>query len=305
MHAPSKTTSYKLMNNQKKRLIGYGFTAAVLAVLVFCGFVYNPAADTMTLFSSAEVHLKLAASMPATDASGARNALRAKLLQDGRGWLAAARKQDPDLFLGFEYAGWLMGLEGNYSGAAEMYGRAQSGEGATGKTRELDTLNEARMWRAAGEPKQALAAISRWEGDYSAENASNAMVEQMLAFEAFGDSKSARSQAKRLISNSKDPMALLDAGHYLQRAGDLTGAAQAYAGAAEGKPIASYYLARLKVGAQEFDTAMELLDRAVAMEGSLVRDMLVRDSATWRPLHGDQRFRKLNLSVNDAATPGR
>jgi tetratricopeptide (TPR) repeat protein len=293
------------MNNQKKRLIGYGSTTAVLAVLVFCGFVYSPAADTMTLFSSAEVHLKLAASMPATDASGDKHALRTKLLQDGRGWLEAARKQEPELFLGFEYAGWLMGLEGDYSGAAKMYSRAQSGEGSTRETRELDALNEARMWRAAGEPRKALAAIGRYEGDFSAANASKAMVEQMLACEVFGDSTSARSYAKCLVSTSKEPMALLDAGHYLRRANDLTGAAQAYAGAIEGKPIAGYYLARLKVGAQEFDTAMELLDRAMAMEGQLVRDMLVRDSATWKPLHGDERFRRLNLSAHGAATPGR
>ena len=64
-------------------------------------------------------------------------------------------------------------------------------------------------------------------------------------------------------------------------------------------------MATLKVGAQEFDTALELLDRAIAVKRPLVRDMLMRDSDTWDPVRGDERFEELYLLASEAASPGR
>ena len=293
------------MNDTKKRLIGYGLGSSVLAGLLFCGFAYAPDADSMTLLGSVEVHLKLAASIPVTDRNGQPDTVRAKLLQDGRAFLARARKQDPELFLGFEYEAWLAGLDGDFRRAAAMYRRAQDGERATRETREADLLNEARMWRASQEPKRAIDALDRWQGKFSAKNSDASVIERMLALEDVGDRDSAMAVATRLAAVAKKSMALMEAGHYLQRAGDPSAAEQAYAKAASRNPIANYYLAGLKVRAQEFDIALELLECSIAVNGHLVRDMLKRDSEIWKPVHGNERFRKLYLPANEAATQGR
>lgn len=293
------------MNDTKKRMIGYGLGSSVLAGLLFCGFAYAPDADSMTLLGSVEVHLKMAASIPVTDRNGQPDSVRAKLLQDGRAFLARARKQEPELFLGLEYEAWLAGLDGDYRRAAAMYKRAQDGERATRETREADLLNETRMWRAAEDPKRAIEALDRWQGGFTAKNSDSSVVERMLALEDLGDGETAMELAEQLAAMAKKPMALLEAGHYLQRTGNLSVAEKAYAKAANSDPIANYYLAGLKVRAREFDIALELLTRSIAVEGPLVRDMLKRDSKTWKPVHGNERFKKLYLPASEAAARGR
>lgn len=293
------------MNDTARRTIGYSLGSVVLTGLAYVGFVYDPGADPMTLLGSVEVHLKLASSFPQTDRKGNPNPLRANLMREAREFLAKAREQAPELFLGFEYEGWLRGLEGDYAGAAAMYNCAQSGEGATRTTKEADLLNEVRMWRAAKDPKRAIAAMDRWHGGFFAENASTSVIERMLALEDMGDEKSAVELAVKMVSTCEEPMPLMDAGHYLQRVGKSDIAEQAYTKAAGTESLANYFLASLKVRGQQYDSALELLNRAVATDGRRVRVMLKRDAKIWKPVENDNRFMRLNLPVTEAAKPGR
>jgi len=197
------------MNDTRKRLIGYSLASVVFAGLLICGFGYKPDADTMTLLGSVEVHLKLASSIPEVDRYGQPDSVRAKLLKDGRAYLARARRQEPDLFLGLEYEAWLSALEGDFRASAVMYRKAQSGNRATAETKVADLLNEVRMWRAAKDPRRAMTAMDRWHGDFSAEDAELAVVERMLVCEDLADTESASKWAHHLTDSSTKPMALL------------------------------------------------------------------------------------------------
>ena len=79
------------MNQTEKRFLGYGIGTALLAGFVYVGFVFEGEADTITLLSAAEVHTRLAASIPAVDEKGVPNATRADLLVKARGFLERAR----------------------------------------------------------------------------------------------------------------------------------------------------------------------------------------------------------------------
>lgn len=293
------------MNDTNKRVLGYGIGAVVLAGLVYVGFIHETDADPMTLLGSAEVHIKLARSIPVKDAKGNPNAVRAKLLRDARDFVVRARKQDPELYYGVEMDAFLTAEEGDFEAAARLYRRAQTADRATPETRSKDVLNEARMWRAAKKPDEALAVLTRNESRLSGNNATSSQIEKVFILRDLGRTDKAVKIATSVVRSTQDPMALVDAGRFLESRNEFAVAKAAFEKAADVKPATNYYLARLKIRASEYDSSLDLLQRAMAVDDRWVRKMLKRDREIWQPVHDNARFKKLLKPEGEAAEPGR
>ncbi|MCB9868486.1 MAG: hypothetical protein H6837_01435 [Planctomycetes bacterium] len=291
------------MNDLTRRVLGYGAGALVVGGLVYAGFLHRGQADAATLLGSVEVHLRLAASMPEKTTDGGVNAVRRKLLGQAREFLEAARLDDPELFLGFEFAGWLSALDGDFKTAAAMYRRAQSGKGATPQSAEADLLNEVRMLRAAALPEQALQVLAKRL--VSPENAAASRIETMLAHAQAGRADAAAAVASEVIETVKKPMPLIEAAALLESQGKLAAATAGYQRAAASDAVANYFVARLKMRAGELDTSFDLLKRAVVADGQKVRALLDRERDAWKPVRDDSRFKSIVAPVGAPAQPGR
>ena len=292
------------MQQLKRRLIGYGLGATVAGVLGYVGFIHKTEADTMTLLSSAEVHLKLAKSMPKLDAEGKPNPVRGNLLDQARDFVERARVRHPDLYLCLEMTAYINAQRGWYLEAAELYRAAQSAEAATPESRSAALLNEVRMWRIVGQAKRALDALDDSAEFVLKKDVPASQMEKVYLLRDLDRSVDSISVAAEVARSSDDPLASIDAGLYLEESAARELAEKAFRRAAEAEPMANYYLARLKVRAKEFDIGLDLLRRVVASNRRQVQRLVELDAGVWNAVRSDARFTGL-FAADKSARPGR
>ena len=292
------------MNDTQRRLVGYGVSTVVLVALGYGGFVYQAEADTMSLLSFAEVHLKLAKSHPETDSEGNPNPIKQTLLAQAREFIERARSQDPDFLPCVEMDAFCRAQEGRYVEAATLYASARESQGANPASRSSDTLNEVRMWRLAGQHTRAFELLESGADIIVPADEPASQIERVFVLSHLGREEEAVSIAAGVARSSEDPLASIDAGLYLEERGDEVLGATAYKRAAKGLPVANYYLARLKVRAGEYDSSLDLLKLAVASDRRQVKQLIELDTDVWDAIRKDARFKDL-FTVNTAAHPGR
>lgn len=290
------------MDEAGRRTILYGASGAVLATLLWAGFVREVPADVGTLLGAANVQLRLAHGMPATDREGRPVPAREQLLDEAGRNLELAATQAPDSAVVAEFQGFLQSLRGDPRGAAAHYRRARGLPDCTDDQRATLVFNEARMLDAAGEPAAALAVFEQEARSLPAELATQRHVEEAGMLGRLGRLEPARARLQQ-VAEADDPVAWLQAGLVFEQLGDRDRAEQILGRAAEAVPIADYHRSRLKLATGDVDSCLRLLARAAEAVPTEVRRAVREDSEAWRVLAGDARFRQLTAS--GAAAPGR
>ncbi|MHC4515297.1 MAG: hypothetical protein ACYTGW_18970 [Planctomycetota bacterium] len=295
------------MNSIEKRTLGYGTGLLVVGALLYLGFVHvrQVKADIDTLLGSAEMHVRLASSMPANGKDGKPLEARTDLIQQAREFLDDADAQRADYPPARELRAHLLYLEGRYADAAAIYAWLRQCESSTPEQRDLFVLNESRMRRAAGDASGAERALNAHKQEFLTRNEANSQIERAHVLVGLDRKAEAVEAIKQLAAETEVPMVLLSAGFFLERQGQADVADNVYRKAALAEPIAHYYRARLKVKRGQYDSGMDLLERAMCAAGSRVRGLLRQDHKIWSPCTRTKRFRDLLEPTSKSARPGR
>ena len=118
------------------------------------------------------------------------------------------------------------------------------------------------MLRAAGDAEAAERALNAHGQGFLAENAAKSQIERAHVLVDLGRKSEAVEAITRLAAEAEAPMVLLAAGLFLEGQGQAKAADTSYQKAARTEPLADYYRARLKVRNAEYDSGLDLLERA-------------------------------------------
>lgn len=291
------------MDDLQRRSLLYGSGAVALAGLVWAGFLYRAEPEPGTLLSSANVQLRLAAGMPERDAQGQPVPAREQLIAGAATDLRRCRAQVGDLAVLVEFEGFLLGLQGDPRGAAERYRHARTLPDCLRDQRDTLVFNEARMHVEAGDDAAALEVLRREGASLQPQYSDQRSIEEASVLRSLGRAEEAAGLLARVVAESDEPMAWLQAGEQFARLGRRDAAEAALARAAAAIPIADYLRARLKLEAGAVDTSWELLERAAAAAPAEVRRRLREDAEVWRVVEADERFQR--LAAPSQAAPGR
>jgi hypothetical protein len=133
------------MSDTRRRLILYGCATAVLGGLAAIGFAAPGEADAMTLLGSADVQLRLAYAMPAQEKDGKPFGSRADLIAAAVDNLVRAERMGAAPACTAEMRGFAASLQGDFSGAADWYARAQASADVEPEQKDVLAFNQARM----------------------------------------------------------------------------------------------------------------------------------------------------------------
>lgn len=283
----------------------YGVSAVVVGALIYGGFVYQADADIKTMVNSAEVKLRMAASMPLKDKQGQPLAVRADLLRQAREHLDQVEAREPDYAPTAELRGYILYLEGRYVDAAKAYSSARGKRECTEEMSESFRINEARMWRAAGRPQDAVAALGTGV-KFQEERQTQADLERLLALCESGAKAEALVLAKSLSERSAKISGLgLELGRCFEGLGDPDAAERAYEQARKENMEGAYALARLKLGQGAADKALDLLEECFKSDGGKAKGWVDNDRTLWQSVATEARFRRLMETATAASPSGR
>lgn len=291
------------MDDRKKRCVLYGVGGAVLGTLGYLGFLYRAAPELGTLLSAANLQLRLAYGMPATDLLGKPLGARTELLDAAARNLELARDQAGDRAMLLEFEGFLHHLRGEHRAAAACYRLARGLPDCERDQRDVLVFNESRMLAAGGDPAGALAVLRREADSLQPQYAEQRLIEEAALLGRLGRIEEAVANLDRVAQSSQEPMAWLQAGQQYAALGRADAAERTLARAAEVLPIADYDRARLKLASGHVDSCCELLERAAAAVPAEVRRRLREDAEVWRVLATNERF--VRLDASSPAAPGR
>lgn len=293
------------MNEAGIRVVGYGTAAAVLAGLVYGGFIYRAEADLTTTLSSIDTQLRLAHAIPAVDKQGKPLSARLEMLASVDQMLTGAEALHPDNPMLAEYRGFLCMLRGEHQAAAGHYRRARAMPGVDADMRDTLVFNEARLLAKAGMQQQALQVYEQYQGGLQAKFQDQGVLEQAELLAAMGRSAEAQSRLAPLLRDAAvHPSATVQAGRQLEALGCPEAAEAAYEAAARTIPGANYWRSLLKLRLGQTDRCLELLALAVAAAPAEVRQLVDKDQQTWQGLANDARFQRL-MDAGRPAAPGR
>ncbi|MCA8941819.1 MAG: hypothetical protein KDB80_04600 [Planctomycetes bacterium] len=277
--------------SNRRRVFAYGAFALAAAGLGFAGWSRWAEADAGTLLQCAISQMELAGAIPREDTSG-REA-RTRILADAEGFLERAERVDPDhpqimvARADFEL------LSGHKEAAFAAYGRALANDSCTGRQSQLLSLRRADLKLEMGEPTAALAELERFERADSSQIEMYRHELRIAAFEANGEHERAVETARALAKLDGNG-ACRRAGEAFERLGAKDLAERAYRDASVPTHVGDYCVGRLKARNAEFDTAFELLERALETEREPVLRMVFEDREDWEPIVESERFRELS-----------
>ncbi len=299
------TDPMRRAHDLRRRVVGYGLVAVAAGALVWAGWLRTAEADFGTLLGSAEVHVRLASSMPARDGSGSPVAAREQLLDQAEEYLRRADAVARGNPLVGELGAMIRYLRGAPAEAAAQYARTRALPECSATQRSQLAINEARMHLLAGQPAQALALVAP-DGPITAADQDAAAVERMRALQDLGRRDAALALARQLAdSTTAEVPYRLAAAETCERLGEAAAAERIYTGLHPAAPAATYGLARLKIAQGAADTALELLETAFARDARQTRALVRADERLWLGLAPDARFQKVFGARAAAARPGR
>src|SRR5262245_16004689 len=235
------------MHNRIKRVMLYGAASFVLSGIGVAWVRAAEDADVYTLLGSAEVQLKMAYAIPATDKQGNALDKREKLIADAEAVLHRVERQQPGMACTVEFQGFALMLRGKYAEAAETYHRAQGCSDCQPEQRDVLTFNEARMLARAGFRARALEVFRAHRKALDDRYAHQRSIEEAGILRELGRRVEADQLLDSMLREAGDsPMAWLQAGLEFEQLGISEKADKAFERAAKGIPIADYHRARLK-----------------------------------------------------------
>lgn len=264
----------------------YGFAIVAVSVLVWLGWVREVDADPGTLIACAATQMELANGIPGDDPEA--RALRQKMLDDAEGFVERAEAELPGHPVVLLARGDLLYLRGQGAEAITCYGEALEHDECTDDMVEQILLRRAELALEIGEPQLAVVDASRARQLDSARFGTAGARLEIRARAAAGDRDRALATAARLATSGGSEGAIA-AGVALAEIGETEAAERAFRGNSVTPAVADYYVARLKLGVGEIDTARELLDRAVEGSPAEVRGLLAQDRARWAESLGEER----------------
>ncbi|HEX6811073.1 MAG TPA: tetratricopeptide repeat protein [Planctomycetota bacterium] len=292
------------MQNGSKRVLLYGAASFVLSGIGIVWARHEAEADIDTLLSGAEVQLKMAYVMPATDKQGKPIDARETLIAEAEANLAKVERQQPGMAVTIEFQGFARMLRGKYAEAADSYHRAQSCSDCQAEQRDVLAFNEARMLARAGFRERALEVFRAHQKALDQRFAHQRSIEEAAILRELGRRVESEQLLDAMLRGASDePAAWLQAGLEYEQLGNVDKAARALEKAAAEVPIADYHRARLKLRQGEFDRCIELLERAAKALPAEVRQRVREEAGAWSAIAKDWRFQR--LSAPPAATPGR
>lgn len=292
------------MSELLSRIGLYGTGAALVAGLAIATHGMQADADVNTLLSSADVQLRMAYVIPEHDKAGLPLDSRKTMILAAEEHLKTVDRLQPGMACTAEFRGFARMLQGDYQGAAGFYAQARQAADCTAEQRDVLAFNQARMLAQAGLGQEALAVFAAHAPALDARFGQQRLIEEAQILVQIGQVDRARQQLLDLVGRADlEPMAGLQAAQILEQAGILAEAELAYARQQQDIPAASLGLARLKLQAGEVDTALALLERAVAAAPAEIVRLVHQDAAVWEPVRADARFQR--IVEGRSATPGR
>lgn len=292
------------MNEAQGRALLYGGAMTIAGGLAAAMALYQPKPDVYTLLGSADVQLRMAYAIPATDKDGKPLPARDEMIETAQQHLVLAESIQPGMACTAEFRGFVHMLRGEHRDAARVYAEAKGCADCTDEQRDVLTFNEARMLAAAGEVDAALAVFARNAARLDSRFGTQRVLEEATLLRQAGRNDAAEARLDTVVAGQpQDPLAWLQAGREYVELGAAEKAQRALTHAVNDVPIANYYLARLKLTAGEVDTSLALLETATAAVPGDVRRLFSEEADVWRSIATDARFEQLRAPR--AAAPGR
>lgn len=289
-------------NHGVRRALLYGSAVPVLGVLLWLGFGYEADPDFGQALGIANTDLRLAASLPATDRSGAPLAARATLLADAEKNLAAARRQQPDSPVLREFEGYFHELKGDAHSAAACYRSARGLPDVAPEQFSVLVFSEVRVLAKAGDRVAALEVLEATASHIEPKWIPQCLLEKAELQRSLGRNHEASATLTRVLELD-EPKAWVDAGRQWEALGNTTAAEAAFVRAAASVPIADVFLARLKLASGDVEKCWQLLECAVVAAPAETRRLLREESGAWQAIAAEARFQR--LIGTESATPGR
>ena len=137
------------------------------------------------------------------------------------------------------------------------------------------------------------------------ENSTESQIERAMVLRALGRKDEAVQIVTKVVKSSEDALTLVNAGLLLEGLENLQMADSAFTKAATTLPLGNYYRARLKIRKREYDSGLDLLERAMAVAERQVRILLGQDKEAWAACAGIERFQDLLTPGKAGVHPGR
>jgi len=282
----------------------YGTGVVIVVGLAIATHQMEADADVNTLLSSADVQLRMAYVIPEVDKAGVPLDSRKTMILAAEEHLKTVERLQPGMACTAEFRGFARMLQGDYQGAAGFYASARQARDCTADQSDVLAFNQARMLAKAGRGEEALQVFAKYATSLDARFGQQRQIEEAQILFQLGRGDRARQQLAEVLGRvDLEPMAGLQAAQILEESGNLVEAERAYAQQQQEIPAAVLGLARLKLRASEVDTALALLERAVAAAPAEVARLIHQDAKTWDPVRADARF--LRIVEGRSATPGR
>lgn len=292
------------MHELHQRALLYGSAVLLLSGLGYVWATHTAAADAMTLLSSADVQLRLAHGIPATDKQGRVLSARLEMIASAEANLAEVERTEPGKAVTAEFLGFAHMLRGRYAEAAAAYGRAQQCADCDAEQYLVLAFNQARMLAQAGQGERALAVFAQHGKALDRRFGYQRAIEEAAVLRKLGRPAEAMQRLQPIAADDAAmPMASLQAGQEFLELGQFAAAETTLLRAAREVTIANYYLARLKLQQGDADTCLGFLERAAATQPAEVRRLLRDEGNAWSSLAADARFQELGLPKT--ATPVR
>jgi tetratricopeptide (TPR) repeat protein len=292
------------MSDTRRRLILYGCATAVLGGLAAIGFAAPGEADAMTLLGSADVQLRLAYAMPAQEKDGKPFGSRADLIAAAVDNLVRVERMGAVPACTAEMRGFAASLQGDFSGAADWYARAQVSADVEAEQKDVLAFNQARMLAKAGRADAALACFSRHATALDQRYGHQRTLEEAGILAGAGRRSEAEERlAKVLVAADADVAARMQAGQVYAQLGAVAEAITVLSQVAGEAPFANYLLAKLKLQQGEVDSGLDLLAAAAKALPTEVKRALRKDAHVWSVAAADARYQA--IAGTPAAVPAR
>ncbi len=279
-----------------RRVLAYSAAGLVLGGLAWGGWFRTVDADPDTLLSCAAMEMTVARTAPASPEG---RKLREQSLARAESFLhraVAAANEDPKYHV---VEGDLHALRGKPESALASYGSALSVDDCVPNEASMLLLRRAELLLGLDRPSEALEEARKAQSLGVSRFETKCELMAARAHLAQGRRDDALEWAARPASRG-DNAGSIEAAAWLESVGEFDAAAQNYRAGLASTHHADYCLARLKVRQSDFDTALDLLNRAISHDRPGVLRLVRQDKETWRACAEIEGFREL-LSPKEAA----
>ncbi|MBM3963146.1 MAG: hypothetical protein FJ306_14790 [Planctomycetes bacterium] len=231
--------------------------------------------------------------MPAQDKDGKPFGARADLITAAVDNLVRLERMGAAPACTAEMRGFAASLQGDFSGAADWYARAQASSDVEAEQKDLLAFNQARMLAKAGKADAALACFSRHAASLDQRYGHQRTLEEAGILAGAGRRSEAEERLAKVVAADTDAAARLQAGQVYAQLGAVAEATTVLSQVAGEAPFANYLLAKLKLQRGEVDSSLDILAAAAKALPTEVKRALREDAHVWSVAAADARYQAI------------